>query len=190
MNRINLIGQKFGKLLVISLEGKNKWGNLKFLCKCDCGGQKVIPSASLRNKRTQSCGCMSSTKTIGIRSTKHGFSRKNHPESFYNRFMTIKARCLNPKNHKWKDYGGRGIKCLWKSFEEFRDDMYQSYLKHIKEFGSNTSIDRIDVNGNYCKENCRWATAKEQSLNTRKNTTFHKGQIPWNKGLKYNLIKA
>ena len=58
--RINLIGQQFGKLKVISLAGKNRWGNLLFLCKCDCGGQKVIPSANLRDSRTQSCGCMSS----------------------------------------------------------------------------------------------------------------------------------
>lgn len=58
--RLNLIGQKFGKLIVISLTGKNKWGNLKFLCKCDCGGQKIVPSASLRDGRTKSCGCMSS----------------------------------------------------------------------------------------------------------------------------------
>ena len=179
MNRINLIGQKFGKLLVISLVGKNKWGNLKFLCKCDCGGGKIIPSANLRQGRTQSCGCMSSRNFIGQISVTHGF-RHN---SFYNRFITLKARCNNPKSPKWKDYGGRGIKCLWKSFEEFRDDMYQSYLEHIKKFGKNTSIDRIDVNGNYCKENCRWATAKEQSLNVRRITTFPKNHLPWNKSL-------
>ena len=63
--RINLIGQRFGKLIVIKLEGKNKWGNLKFLCKCDCGNQKVIPSANLREGRTKSCGCIAQQLKIG-----------------------------------------------------------------------------------------------------------------------------
>ena len=67
--------------------------------------------------------------------------------------------------------------------------MYESYLEHIKKFGKkNTTIDRIDNDGNYCKENCHWATAKEQSLNVRKITTFPKGHIPWNKGLDKTTI--
>ena len=90
-------------------------------------------------------------------------------------------RCNNPKNHKYPRYGGRGIKFLWNSFEEFRDDMHESYLEHVKKFGKNTSIERIDVNGHYCKGNCRWATAKEQSENLGRDTKFKKGQTPWNK---------
>lgn len=173
MKQINLIDKRFGQLVVIKQKGINKWGNLLFLCKCDCGNQKVIPSANLRSGRTKSCGCKSSKTKIGFLNLTHGFSRKGHPESFYNRFMTIKARCNNPNSPKWHLYGKRGIKCLWNYFEEFRDDMYKSYLKHIKEFGiKDTLIDRINVNGNYCKENCRWATAKESSRNTRQNVRF------------------
>mgnify|MGYP001605568036 FL=1 len=103
--------------------------------------------------------------------------------------MLMKARCNNPKNHKYPIYGARGIKCLWNKFEDFRDDMYESYLEHVKEFGKNTSIDRIDVNGHYCKENCRWATAKEQSINVRRITTFPKGHIPWNKTIVKAMVK-
>lgn len=169
MKKINLVGKKFGSLRVKKFVGTNKWNNCMFLCKCGCGNTKIVVSGSLRNGGTTSCGCQSSRNFIGERSTTHGFSRKDHPESFYNRFCTIKARCNNPKNHKYKDYGGRGIKNLWESFEEFKNDMYESYLEHVEEFGiKNTSIDRIDVDGHYEKSNCRWATYKEQANNKRK----------------------
>ena len=102
MKRIDLVGQRFGKLTVVSFAGLNNWSNSKFLCKCDCGKEKIIPSGSLRQRNTGSCGCMSSNATIGKRSTTHGHSTelsgKNRHSSFYNRFMTIKARCDNPKN--------------------------------------------------------------------------------------------
>lgn len=89
---------------------------------------------------------------------------------FYTTYINIKGRCNNESNKCYMNYGWRGIKCLWESFEEFRDDMWESYKDHVMVFGSsNTSIDRIDVNWNYCKENCKRSTRREQWNNKRNN---------------------
>jgi hypothetical protein len=89
---------------------------------------------------------------------------------FYNIYVGIVTRCHGTHSPQCKkDYLERGVKMLWNNFVDFRDDMYESYLAHIKEYGEkNTSIDRVDNDGNYCKENCRWATRAEQNINTRK----------------------
>lgn len=90
---------------------------------------------------------------------------------FYRVFGRIRERCNSPKKDSYEHYGGRGIKVLWNSFQEFKDDMYESYLAHIEKYGrKNTQIDRIDFDGHYCKENCQWSTIKEQAGNRRNNT--------------------
>lgn len=95
---------------------------------------------------------------------------KTHGESktkFYSRYIGIKRRCEEIKNKDYPRYGGRGIKFEWNNFEEFKNDMYESFLIHYKKHGKNTSIERINSNENYCKENCIWATSYEQGLNKR-----------------------
>jgi hypothetical protein len=150
---LDITGLKFDRLTVIKfVEIKKNFAY--WLCKCDCGNEKIIRGVHLRGKQIRSCGCLQIEKA-----TKHNKSRTK----LYRVWKSMIARCYNNKNHAYADYGGRGIKVCdeWlNSFETFLKDMGEKpTIKH--------SIDRINNNANYCKENCKWSTKKEQSLNKR-----------------------
>jgi len=118
-----------------------------------------------------------------------------HRESktpFYRKYLHIRSRCIFTWDKDYRNYGARGIKFEWTSYQDFKKDMYESYVKHVEKHGKkNTTIDRINVNGNYCKQNCRWATVKQQINNTRFNRIIlykNKKDTLSNWAGKYNLL--
>jgi len=154
---------RYWKLIILQ-EITQRGINRYFKCKCDCWNIKDIRLYNMVTNITKSCWCYN----VNLKTT-HWMSTAK----IYNIWTGIFYRCYNKEDNHYKNYGWRWIKCEWKTFEEFYEDMWESYEKHCKEFWEkNTSIDRIDNNWNYSKENCRWATAKEQNRNRRDNRLY------------------
>ena len=161
----NLIGKKFERLTVIQRGGNNRWGNSRWLCRCECGNEKIILGKNLKSGHTKSCGCLHIEKTIE-RSITHGHTTKRNISKTYQAWHDMISRCTNPNNKRYQDYGGRGIKVCkrWLKFENFLEDM--------GEVPEGCQIDRIDNNKGYDKSNCKWSTRKEQQRNMRNNLYF------------------
>ena len=135
-------------------------------CLCDCGNIKRIRRASVRLWHTKSCWCISKKRI-----EEYIKSQVKHWDSWtrlYNIYLQLKGRCTKEKNPSYWYYWWRWIKCERNSYEDFKKDMWDSYIEHCEKYWEkNTTIDRIDVDWNYCKENCRWATWEEQRYNKR-----------------------
>jgi hypothetical protein len=152
----NLLGQRFGRLVVVSLAERNRHHQPQWLCQCDCGQSVIIRGCSLTSQNTRSCGCL--LREVKV---KHGMSQSPTYQSWSNMI----ARCTYPNDSEWQRYGGRGIKVgeRWLNFENFLLDMGQR--------PEGTTLDRLDPNADYCSQNCRWATPTEQA-NNRRNSHF------------------
>lgn len=163
----DLVGKRIGRLTVIELATKDKDGRARWLCKCDCGNYKIIRNSAL-GTNVVSCGCKKreTLESNAIQAT-HGKSRTR----LYGVWGSMVDRCENPNAHEYENYGGRGIKVC----DEWRND-YTKFEEWALANGYNekatrkeSTLDRIDVNGNYEPSNCRFATMKTQSRNRRSN---------------------
>lgn len=182
--RENLVGKRFGRLIVLEYAGEKKWK-----CQCDCGGTTIVSGTALNSGSTKSCGCLRIETAKRAKYVKHG--KSNSPT--FIRWGSMKSRCYYPKNVGYPNYGGRGIKVCDRWLGEHG---FENFLADMGEVpGREYSLDRIDVNGDYTPENCRWATWKEQSNNKRNSRLItHNGRsltIPqWCDELGFNVNVA
>lgn len=155
----NLRGRRFGRLTVLMEAERTKSRHTRWVCDCDCGGTTIAETYKLKNGITQSCGCLRN-EVARARQLLHG----GKGTRLYNIWKNARQRCRNPKATDFNIYGGRGIVfCAeWDSFATFQAwAMQNGYTDEL-------TLDRIDPDGNYCPENCRWATWAEQRHNQRR----------------------
>ena len=150
----NMVGEVYSKLTVIEKVESGKRGS-RWKCICECGNEKIVYRADLVTRHQLSCGCLKwkGKPTHGLFGT-----------SIYNCYRNMLRRCDDPKNNSYKDYGDRGITYCekWLTIDGFLDDMLPTYVDGL-------TLERKDVNGNYCKDNCCWVDRKSQAYNRRSN---------------------
>jgi len=151
----DITGQRFGHLTAIAYAGSTKEGRAKWLCECNYGNRITVLLTSLTGGNTTSCGCALKGKI-----TTHGKSNTK----FYRVWLSMKTRCNNPHSNRFKYYGGKGITydSNWEDFENFYADMHEGYSEGL-------SLDRIDREKGYSKDNCRWVGITTQNNNKSDN---------------------
>jgi len=164
-------GDRFGDWTVVELMKEKKHGHLTYRVRCICGSESILTGNYLRSLKSPYCRSCSAKKRTpkgkNNRFFKHGASMLGNPLRPTNKvWVVMKQRCNNPKSRDYENYGGRGIKYCkkWETFEGFLEDMGKC--------PKGLSLERVNNNGEYCKENCKWASRKDQNNNRRDNTAF------------------
>ena len=154
---IDMVGHKYGILTVLERLATD----YQCLCLCECGNKTAVRMNDLRTGNTTSCGCLSSKRTMGDRTRKHGMK----DTKVYEVWSSMRKRCNNPNCAAYKNYGGRGIKVCdrWSKFANFYEDMGEP---------NGLTIERVDNDGDYCPENCKWIPLEEQGKNKRCQNKF------------------
>lgn len=158
MKKLELHGHVFGSLRVVKCDGPNKEGAISWLCECECGNYASVRGSDLKRGFTKSCGCAAKSVLLR-RNTTHGGSKTR----IYRIWQAMIDRTSNPRASRYSYYGGRGISICheWRDFAAFR------LWAMANGYSDNLSIDRIDNDGNYQPDNCRWATQQMQVQNRR-----------------------
>lgn len=159
---IRMEGMVFGRLVVLEKKPSRDTSSAFWLCKCQCGTEKIISGLKLRQGNTISCGCYKKSNKSHLT---HGQANKSKT---YKTWKEMRQRCTNPNADNYKWYGGRGIKIC----QEWND--YAVFLKDMGERPDGKTLDRINSDGDYEKSNCCWSTPKEQAKTNR--GCFRKGR--------------
>ena len=167
----DLTGQKFGRLTVIGLSERQS-RKTYWICQCDCGNVSEHRSDGLLNGSIKSCGCYK--KEVSAKNVSKNHTHKQSGTRIYRIWQAMKNRCFDINDKRYARYGGRGITVC----DEWKNNFLMFYQWAIANgYNENLTIDRINNNGNYCPENCRWATAKEQANNRSSNVIYKIGNV-------------